>query len=72
MREALHEKLAAIYFQAEDKTNATKQLEAIVRDNPTRYPRAWFFLGELAFEDDKLAEAVRRLRKRPPLGPDPR
>ncbi len=57
MREALHEKLAAIYFQAEDKTNATKQLQAIVRDNPTRCPRAWFFLGELAFEDDKLAEA---------------
>ena len=44
MREALHEKLAAIYFQAEDKTNATKQLEAIVRDNPTRCPRAWFLL----------------------------
>ncbi len=57
-RAALHEKLAAIYFEAEDKTNATKQLEAIVRDNPTRYPRAWFFLGELAFEDDKLAEAA--------------
>ncbi len=57
MREALHEKLAALYFQAEDKTNATKQLQAIVHDNPTRYPRAWFFLGELAFEDDKLAEA---------------
>jgi tetratricopeptide (TPR) repeat protein len=57
MRESLHEKLAGIYFQAEDKTNAMKQLEAIVRDNPTRYPRAWFFLGELAFEDDKLAEA---------------
>jgi tetratricopeptide (TPR) repeat protein len=57
MREALHEKLAFIYFQAEDKTNATKQLEAIVRDNPTRCPRAWFLLGELAFEDDNLAEA---------------
>jgi tetratricopeptide (TPR) repeat protein len=58
MRETLHEKLAAIYFQAEDKTNAARQLEAIVRDNPTRYPRAWFFLGELAFEDDRLAEAA--------------
>jgi tetratricopeptide (TPR) repeat protein len=58
MREALHEKLAAIYFQAEDKTNATRQLEAIVRDNPTRCPRAWFFLGEVAFEDEKLAEAA--------------
>lgn len=57
-REALHEKLAGIYFEAEDKTNAMKQLQAIVRDNPTRYPRAWFFLGELAYEDDKLAEAA--------------
>jgi tetratricopeptide (TPR) repeat protein len=57
MREALHEKLAAVYFQAEDKTNATKQLQAIVRDNPTSCPRAWFLLGELALEDDNLAEA---------------
>jgi tetratricopeptide (TPR) repeat protein len=56
-RASLHEKLAAIYFQEEDKTNATKQLEAIVRDDPTRYPRAWFFLGELAFDDNKLGEA---------------
>jgi tetratricopeptide (TPR) repeat protein len=57
LREALHEKLADIYFQAEDKTNAMKQLEAIVRDNPTRFPRAWFFLGELSYEDGKLTEA---------------
>jgi tetratricopeptide (TPR) repeat protein len=57
LREALHEKLADIYFQSEDRTNAMKQLEAIVRDNPTRFPRAWFFLGELSYEDGKLAEA---------------
>jgi tetratricopeptide (TPR) repeat protein len=57
LREGLHEKLAAIYFQQEDKTNAARQLRAIVRDNPTRCPRAWFFLGELAFLDDKLDEA---------------
>jgi tetratricopeptide (TPR) repeat protein len=56
--DVIHEKLAFIYFQAEDKTNATKQLEAIVRDNPTRYPRAWFFLGELAYEAGKPAEAI--------------
>jgi len=56
-RDTLHEKLAGIYFQTEDRTNAARQLEAIVRDNPTRYPRAWFFLGELAFEDDKLPDA---------------
>jgi tetratricopeptide (TPR) repeat protein len=56
--DSIHEKLAGIYFQLEDKTNATKQLEAIVRDNPTRYPRAWFFLGELAYEDAKPADAI--------------
>jgi tetratricopeptide (TPR) repeat protein len=58
MRDAIHEKLAGIYIQAEDKTNATLQLKAIVRDNPTRYPRAWLFLGELAYEDNKASEAV--------------
>ncbi|MGA2176972.1 MAG: tetratricopeptide repeat protein [Verrucomicrobiota bacterium] len=58
MRDTIHEKLAGIYFEVEDKTNAAKQLQAIVRDNPTRYPRAWLFLGELAFEDNKLSEAV--------------
>jgi tetratricopeptide (TPR) repeat protein len=56
--DAIHEKLAGIYFQTEDKTNAAKQLQAIVRDNPTRYPRAWFFLGELAYEDGKPADAI--------------
>ncbi|MGO8699312.1 MAG: tetratricopeptide repeat protein [Limisphaerales bacterium] len=58
MRDTLHEKLAGMYVQTEDKTNATKQLQAIVRDNPTRYPRAWLFLGELAYEDNKVNEAV--------------
>jgi tetratricopeptide (TPR) repeat protein len=57
VRDAMHEKLASLYFQLADKTNATRQLEAIVRDNPTRYPRAWFFLGELAFADENLSEA---------------
>ncbi len=56
--DALHEKLAGIYLQAEDRTNAIKQLEAIVRDNPTSYPRAWYFLGELAYEGGKPAEAI--------------
>ncbi len=56
--DSIHEKLAGIYFQSEDKTNAMKQLEAIVRDNPTGYPRAWFFLGELAYEEGKPAEAI--------------
>jgi tetratricopeptide (TPR) repeat protein len=57
-RDAIHEKLAGIYFQADDKTNAMKELRALLRDDPTRYPRAWFFLGELADEDGNSQEAV--------------
>jgi tetratricopeptide (TPR) repeat protein len=57
MRDALHQKLAGVYLQAQDRTNAMKQLQAIVRDNPTRYPRAWFALGELAYENSQFAEA---------------
>jgi tetratricopeptide (TPR) repeat protein len=57
-RDGYHEKLAGIYFRLEDKTNATKQLQAIVHDNPTRYPRAWFYLGELAYDSENLEEAA--------------
>jgi tetratricopeptide (TPR) repeat protein len=63
MRDTLHEKLAGMYVQTADKTNATKQLQAIVRDNPTRYPRAWLFLGELAYEENKATEAVEDFEK---------
>jgi cytochrome c-type biogenesis protein CcmH/NrfG len=35
-----------------------KQLQALIRDNPTHYPRAWFVLGELAYEGGSLAEAA--------------
>jgi tetratricopeptide (TPR) repeat protein len=58
MLDSLHEKLAGIYLQSEDRTNAARQLEAIVRDNPTSYPRAWYFLGELAYEGGQPAEAI--------------
>ncbi len=47
-RDFLHERLVNIYLQAQDKTNAIEQLEAIVRDNPTKYPQAYYHLGALA------------------------
>jgi len=62
MREAIHEKLVRLYIQADDRTNAIKQLQSIVRDNPTTSPKAWFVLGELAFESGKLAEAAEDFR----------
>jgi tetratricopeptide (TPR) repeat protein len=57
-RDSLLEKLAGLYIQTEDRTNAMKELQALIRDNPTHYPRAWFVLGELAYEGGSLAEAA--------------
>ncbi len=57
-RDILHENLAAIYYDAADRTNAIKQLQALVHDNPTRYPRAWLVLGEMAYQDNKPGEAA--------------
>jgi len=58
LRDSLHEKLAGLYIQADDRSNAIKQLRALIRDNPTRYPRAWFVLGELAYQGNNLSEAA--------------
>jgi tetratricopeptide (TPR) repeat protein len=58
MRESLHGKLAELYVQSDDRTNATKELKALIRDNPTQYPRAWFVLGELSVESTNLADAA--------------
>jgi tetratricopeptide (TPR) repeat protein len=61
-RDTLHEKLVGLYVQAEDRTNAMKQLQAILRDNPTTSPRAWFVLGELACENGSLSDAAADFR----------
>jgi tetratricopeptide (TPR) repeat protein len=58
MRDSLHEKLAGLYIQSEDRTNAMKELKALIHDNPTHYPRAWFVLGELAAESNSLTNAA--------------
>jgi TolA-binding protein len=50
--------LAGLYIQSDDRTNAIKQLKALIRDNPTQYPRAWFVLGELAYQGGNLADAA--------------
>jgi tetratricopeptide (TPR) repeat protein len=58
MRDALREKLANLYLRGSDKTKAAEQLEAIVRDSPTRYPEAWHFLGSLAYDAKEYAKAT--------------
>ena len=63
LRDALREKLANIYLRSRDKKKAAEQLEAIVRDSPTRYPEAWYYLGAFAADArdlDKAAEYYNR------------
>jgi len=58
MRDRLHKKLADLYVNSNDRTNAMKELRALIRDNPTHYPWAWFALGELACQNASLDEAA--------------
>jgi tetratricopeptide (TPR) repeat protein len=72
-KQGFREQLAQIYLEADDKTNALKQLQAIVRDDPTRFPSAWFALGEIAEQDEKFTDAVddfqNAIRAKPELEP---
>jgi len=58
LRDDLHQKLVGLYVQSEDRTNAIKQLKGLIRDNPTRYPGAWFVMGELTYETGNLPDAA--------------
>jgi tetratricopeptide (TPR) repeat protein len=72
-KQSLRQQLAQIYLEADDKTNALKELQAIVRDDPTSFPNAWFALGEIAQQDDKFADASddfqNAIRAKPELEP---
>jgi tetratricopeptide (TPR) repeat protein len=52
----LREKLAEIYLREGRKDKASDQLEAIVKSNP-RNEQAYYFLGSIAHEEKKFAEA---------------
>lgn len=51
------EKLADIYLRTGRKEKAAEQLEAISRDNP-RNEQAYYFLGNLAYQERRLADAA--------------
>lgn len=70
IRDSLREKLANLYLRGSDTSKATEQLEAIVRDNPTRYPQAYYYLGSLAFEDKKFEKAEEYFNKALLFKPD--
>ena len=66
----MRQKLANIYLQDDDKKHAAEQFEEIVRDNPTRYPQVWFFLGTIAYEEKKFSAAAGDFEKALGIDPD--
>jgi tetratricopeptide (TPR) repeat protein len=70
IREALRERLAGIYLQSKDPKKASAQLEAIVRDNPTRYPQAYYLLGSMAFDARDYGKAADYFSKLKVISPD--
>ena len=63
LRDAVREELANIYLQSDNRKGAYEQLEGIVRDNPTKYPQAWYELGVLAYEEKNYIDATRNFEK---------
>ena len=62
LRDNVRAKLANIYLRANDRKRAVEQLEAIVRDDPSN-AQAYYFLGSLASEENRWADAVENLKK---------
>ena len=69
VEERVRANLADIYLRGSDHKRATEQLQAIVRDDPTN-PQAYYYLGRLALEDKKPAEAADYFSKAVLLNPD--
>jgi tetratricopeptide (TPR) repeat protein len=60
--------LTTIYLRSNDHKRAAEQLQAILRDDPTN-PQARYYLGRLALEDKKPAEAADHFSKTILLSP---
>ncbi len=67
--ERVRANLTNIYLRASDHRRAVEQLQAILRDDPTN-PQAHYYLGELALEDKKPAEAAEHFSKTLLLAPE--
>lgn len=57
LRDVLREKLVGIYLRGGDYTNATEQLEVILRNNPGK-PSALYLMGSIAFDEKRWPDAI--------------
>ena len=70
MRDFLRERLTNVYLTGSEKEKASGQLEAIVRDNPGRFPQAYYFLGILAADRKEFDRAIDYLNRGLALRPE--
>jgi len=68
LREFIRGRLVDLYLRQKDQTNATAQLEAIIRENPSN-EQAYYSLGSLASERRDWTNAVANLEKAVLFGP---
>jgi tetratricopeptide (TPR) repeat protein len=69
IEERVHANLTSLYLRGSDHKRAIEQLQAILREDPTN-PQAYYYLGRLALEDKKPAEAADHFSKALLLSPD--
>jgi tetratricopeptide (TPR) repeat protein len=69
LRDRVHAKLAEIYLRGKDHEQALKQLEALVRSEPTN-PQLYYLLGTVAFEAKQFPAAVEHFSKAILLSPE--
>jgi tetratricopeptide (TPR) repeat protein len=69
IRDSVRAKLADIYLHGHDSKQATEQLEAIIRDNPTD-AQAYYFLGSIAFDAKRYPQASDYFTKTLLLNPE--
>jgi tetratricopeptide (TPR) repeat protein len=69
IEERVRANLATIYLQGSDHQRAVEQLRGILREDPTN-PQAYYYLGRLALEDKKPADAADYFNKTLLLSPD--
>jgi tetratricopeptide (TPR) repeat protein len=62
LRERIHARLTDIYLRNEDHQAAAEQLKAIMRADPTN-PQIYYYLGSIAMEDKKPADAAEYFSK---------
>lgn len=69
VQENVRAKLAEIYLRSDDRARARVQLEAIARNDPAN-PQVYYFLGSIAYDDKRWADAAEQLKKTVLLSPN--